>query len=141
MFGITSLAKKLGGKIKQGAKAGLKNVKEGRGLMGDRTSGLSSFRDWQNTRKQNRAGAAPAPQAAPQPQAPDPFAPQNLNLPAAPGGGFMKQAAPPPPPMGGGPFGAPLPPPMTQGGGFSAPRLDLGPLGGAQRPNPWQGRM
>lgn len=74
MFGISQLAKKVGGKVKKGAS----NVARGRGAMGNRTSPLSHFRDWKDKQARGReAGgppgsmiqSTPAPPAPPKPPA------------------------------------------------------------------------
>ena len=97
MLGLGTLAKKVGGLAKKGAS----NVAHGKGLMGDKTSALSKFRDWRDKKKGENAeqGGPPTNQII---------------------GGPVKPATPPPQ------LGQALPAAMGQ---MQSPRPDLGALG------------
>jgi hypothetical protein len=112
----------LGSKIGEAAKQGGKNLLAGKGLMGNKQTALSAFRDWLKARQAQRAGQGGGPTPA--------GAPPNPGV--TPGAGLkppqVQMQAPQLSPAGM----SPAPGPQAQ---IQNPQMGLG----LQKPAPWGG--
>ena len=145
MLGLGTLAKKFGGLVKKGAK----NVAHGKGLMGDKTSALSKFRDWRDKKKAEKSeqGGPPTSQIAGGPVKPVTSGAPQVGGPGAFGGAKPYQPFQPlqleefqPFNQAPNPFlgTAPAPQVPQAPGGIQAKPLDLGSLG---RPNVFNNKL